>query len=205
VSSTRGCSDVGGTPEAVHAIATQSNNSIDYLVTNTGEVDTAGSDNSFSNRVPPGTVSIGMTEDSSGTIYLSRATPNRVDIYRGSGTFGAQPTSSLPIPGNGGALAVAPDGTVYAAYVASGAAYVAAFGPTGQNRTIGPLPFAANALSVDRSGELYVAENGGEKVDVVDVFAANANGAASPLRELVTPIPSSAPGGSAILSLTIAD
>jgi hypothetical protein len=202
-SSSRQCGDSTGDPEILGSMATRSDGSIDYLMTYSGAVSSTLPDGSLVNRVAPGTHSVSMAEDASGTVYLSRGTPNRVDVYRGALTFGSTPSASLPVPGTG-PLAVAPDGTVYLAY-ATTASYVLAIGTNGAQRTIGPLPNSVGALAVDRIGELYVAQNGGTKVDVVDVFAANANGAATPLRELVAPIPANAPVESSIWSIAISD
>jgi hypothetical protein len=202
-SSTMECGDLTGDPAILGSVATRSDGSIDYLMTYSGEVNSTLPNGSIVTRVPPGTHSVSMAEDASGSVYLSRGSPNRVDVYRGALTFGSTPSASLPAPGSG-PLAVGPDGTVYVAYATS-ASYVLAIGTNGAQRTIGPLANPVYALAVDRVGELYVAQNGGTKVDVVDVFAANANGAAAPLRELVTPIPANTPNGGLILSIAIAD
>jgi hypothetical protein len=144
-----------------------------------------------------------------GTLYV--ASPGEVEAFplNTNGPAAPQrsltvPSQSIPLPGVG-SVAVAPDGTLYATYFTS-SAYVAAIGLDGQTkRTIGPLAGTVTALVVDRIGELYVAQSGGTKLDFVDVFASGANGAATPLRELVTPITANTPGGSWIASIAIAD
>lgn len=203
-SSQRPCYNGPQSPGVLYSVVTRSDGSIDYLIYG-GEVDSTRADGSYFTRLAVGTSSAAMAEDANGDLYLSRSSPNRIDVYRGGLVFGPTPSASIPLPGGPGQLAVAPDGTLYVAYYTS-AGYVAAFAPSGQTRTIGPLANGVSALAVDRIGELYVAENGGAKLDVVDVFAANANGAAAPLRELATPIGANTPyGGAQILSIAIAD
>ena len=113
-----------------------------------------------------------------------------------------------------GGLAVAADGTIYAArdvpnYTTGPGTYsIDAFAPgaTSPSRTLGPFGTDSIAgLACDRGGELYVAFNptvAGAQTRV-DVFAPGATGNAIPVRTIPNPIPSNAPGGQSIAGISL--
>jgi hypothetical protein len=162
----------------------------------------------------------GIDTDWSGNIFLNGVTAsNTTQIleYAAGPVDGAVPIRSIPAPAGGdfGAIAVAPDGTVYVAFKIPNpaantmTAWIYAYTwSSSPSRTIGPFPDSdVVALAVDRGGELYAAiepwMGATTTRERIDVFAADANGNATPVRSIPDPIPATARGGTAIMGITL--
>jgi hypothetical protein len=103
------------------------------------------------------------------------------------GVFRRLSTSAAPV-----ALAVAPDGTIYAG--ANGPPLIAAISVQGSTRTFGSYAAGAQiaGLATDSAGDVYVGitgPNNGLQTEV-DTFAPNSN---TPMRVLANPVPSELP------------
>lgn len=166
----------------------------------------------------PGMIThFGMAEDAAANAYVTAINPYRVDEYTTTGfALTPAPVRSFAMRAWPGAIALAPDGTMYVAISIPNAAYVAftnfveAIPPGGTSvaREIGPFPNRIGALAVDGAGELFVGINGPDSVTKVKVFAPNATGSATPLRVLQNPLPPTGPGGTdgaAIVGLAVAE
>ena len=153
-----------------------------------------------------------FTTDSTANIYFARG--DRVDEYAANAVTGATPIRSISFGGAEVArLAVAPDGTLYAATATSQPPDYAVItetiqvvppGQTGPARSItggfasrGIDPVAG--LAVDSAGELYVAVDLDPTGSKINVYAPGASGNATPVRSIADPVPS----GTQILSITI--
>jgi hypothetical protein len=142
----------------------------------------------------------------------------RIDEYAPGASSGAAPVRTIGAPSGAffGALAVAPNATLYAVYIvpnystgrSTETIYAFAPGSTTPSRALGPFTNDLIAgIAVDRAGELYVGSNdccrySGSR-SRVDVYAPNANGNATPLRTLPNPIPGDASGGTSINALAL--
>jgi hypothetical protein len=129
-------------------------------------------------------------------------------------TGAAVPVRTLSMPGpNGyfGALAVAPDGTLYAVGTLQKdfgaiASWIFAYPPgaTTPSRTIGYFnEISIDALAVDKGGEVYAALNWNRSRSQmrVDVFAPDADGTPHAVRSIPAPIPADSAGNKNILGL----
>jgi hypothetical protein len=164
----------------------------------------------------------GLATDPNGNLFVSTntsgtATPasGQVLEYAAGAADGAMPIRTIAAPAGDyfEALAVAADGTIYAARDVSNATgqgtySIDAFAPgaTSPSRTLGPFGTDSIAgLACDRGGELYVAFNptvAGAQARV-DVFAPGATGNATPVRTIPNPISSNAAGGQGIAGISL--
>lgn len=132
----------------------------------------------------PGDTFSAFTEDATGNIYVIDG-PAVKEYGGASDVASAAPVRSVPLSFSASKLAVAYDGTIYAAPTSAGA--VEALAPTGATRTVGPFAGKSiGAIATDSAGGLYVGLNGGGTTEV-DVFAANATGN-SPVHVVSNPI-----------------
>jgi hypothetical protein len=126
-----------------------------------------------------------FTEDAAGDLYITDG--STVKEYSGqSDVAQAAPVRTVALSVSASFLALAADGTIYAAPHSPGS--IEAITPSGLTRTVGPFAKQIGAIATDSAFQLYVGlntPNGGNTE--VDVFAANATGN-SPLRVLTNPI-----------------
>jgi hypothetical protein len=164
---------------------------------------------------------VALVTGPNGELYVASTTGTmsvgRIDQYAPGAADGAAPVRTIDAPDVSffGAVAVAPDGVLYAIlvvpdYSTEESTYtINAYAPgsTTPSRTIGPFKSVhVAALAVDKGGELYVAFNAVRYAAItshVDVYAPNASGNANPVRTLTNPIPNDAPGGTAIDALAL--
>jgi hypothetical protein len=128
----------------------------------------------------------GFTEDAAGDLYITDG--STVKVYNGqSDVAQAAPVRTVALSVSASFVALAADGTIYAAPNNPGS--VEAIAPSGATRTVGPFVKRIGAIATDSAWQLYVGldtpPQGGNTE--VDVFAANASGN-SPLRVLTNPI-----------------
>ncbi len=207
-----------------HAVVGRPSGAIDYLDTTSTGYPSGGDQvarvQANGNALVRGTLTgsalthFGLAEDAAANAYVSGSNPNRVDEYATSGAgLTSAPVQSFALRANPGAVAVAPDGTVYVAIAVPNSdnpnvftGFVEAFVPGGTSaaREIGPFPNQVAALAVDSAGELFVGINAPDNVTKVKVYAANANGSATPLRVLQNPLPANAAAGATIVGLALA-
>ena len=126
-----------------------------------------------------------FTEDAAGDLYVTDGLT--VKEYNGQSDIAQpSPVRTVPLSVSASFLALAPDGTIYAAAASPGS--IEAITPSGTTRTVGPFSKQIGAIATDSAGELYVGLNASGGVsNEVDVFAANAAGN-SPLRVLTNPV-----------------
>jgi len=127
----------------------------------------------------------GFTEDATGNIYVTNG--SMVKEYNGQNDVAqSAPARTVALSVSANFLAVAPDGTIYAAPLNTGS--IEAISVSGATRTVGPFTKQIRAIATDSWGELYagLTVSGGGSTEV-DVFAANATGNA-PLRVLTNPV-----------------
>lgn len=206
-----------------YGLATTAGGELDVLLKNadgTGDVQRFLSGRATS-RLGTAGVPVALATGPNGELYVASTTGTmsvgRIDQYAPGAADGAAPVRTITAPDISffGAVAVAPDGVLYAVLVvpdySTGAstqtvnAYLP--GSTTPSRTIGPFKSVnIGAVAVDKGGELYVAFNAVRYAAVtshVDVYAPNASGNATPVRTLTNPIPNDAPGGTTIDALAL--
>jgi hypothetical protein len=165
----------------------------------------------------------GLATGSNGNLFVSTNTSGtampfsgQVLEYAAGAADGAAPIRTIAAPAGDyfEALAVAADGTLYAALdvpndaTGHGTYSIDAFAPgaTSPSRTLGPFGTDSIAgLACDRGGELYVAFNpnvAGAQARI-DVYAPGATGNAVPVRTIPNPIPSNAAGGQGIAGISL--
>jgi hypothetical protein len=171
----------------------------------------------------------GIAVGPSGNLFVSTFDPGfelgvgNVYEFAPGAAGAAMPVRTLSMPtgnsSNGyfGAVAVAPDGTLYAVGILPGSfgiinSWIFAYPPgaTTPSRTIGQFfnQWIA-ALAVDKGGELYAgfnannSDNGTRQQLRIDVFAPDADGRSpTPMRSIPVPIPADTVGDRIILGLT---
>src|SRR5947209_1047449 len=141
----------------------------------------------------------------------------RVDQYAPGAPDGATPLRSIGAPDKSffGAVAVAPNGELYAVYIVPNyqtgisTQTISAYAPGSStaSRALGPFTSdTVTGIAVGKGGELYVAFNSVRYAGSrsrVDVYAPDANGSASPIRTIPNPIPSDAAGGTSIVAIPL--
>lgn len=132
-----------------------------------------------------------FAEDATGNVYV--ATGSTVLEYSGaSDVASTTPSRTIPTASGPAALAVAPDGTIYAGL--NGPSQIVAIPVTGSARTFGSYASTASirGLATDSAGDVYVGvtgSNNGLQTEV-DTYAPNSS---TPMRVLANPVPSEVP------------
>ncbi|HEY0395587.1 MAG TPA: hypothetical protein VGD01_13905 [Candidatus Elarobacter sp.] len=169
----------------------------------------------------PGTLPIrgGIAVGPTGHLWVATttqgttATGNIYEFAAGAGGA-ATPLRTIAAPSGAefGAIAAAPDGTLYAVGIVNdgtggSTATIYAYPPhqTSASRTIGPFTASSvDALAVDKGGELYAGLNArARQWSSVEVYAPDANGAPISVRSIPNPIPFDSGGPPEIIGLAL--